>query len=584
MQTDMLAYVTPPGSHPVLGKWSQPLYDGYYPDRSFDRRYPAFIGFVSLLLAVFALWKDRRNSLPWFGICIVLIGLAAGPLLRINGNFYDGAPTLYRLLAKLEIVRLIRVPDRFNIFLALPVAMLAALGFRVFLGMWEERFKRFSKIAPKIWTGVFVVIVTVEYLTIPAREHDVSFDKTFYEAMAAEPGDYAVLNIPFRRGKEYMFDQTFHNRPIVQGNTSRLPDDALAFVYSNPWLAALKESFPYPIPEGDVGEQLFRLANDGIGYLVIRKDLLDVNLVDHWKRYLVASPRFEDDRIAVYSTKSQMDLDLDSLFEPVDGLDLVAVFLPSNCWNPGQVIGLTAAWANSKPLDARYEVLISLVNSNGASQQKIQYPLTDLEPNETWPINTIGQGYYPIPLDPVLTDGQYDLKMQLIRIPQGSPESDTWSLGEVIIQSTPCELPVRENATDVNATFGSELFLQDIIIEQDSDHLGINMSWLSLKEMIENYKIFVHLIDSDTGALVAQSDAMPVNWQYPTSLWWSGNWVKDTVSLELEGLPEGRYLLSIGVYAESTGERLEVVNSDGSKSMDRALLIPYSIQVGEDHE
>ena len=295
------------------------------------------------------------------------------------------------------------------------------------------------------------------------------------------------------------------------------------------------------------------------------------------------SPRFEDDRIAIYTTTPQVDLDFDLLFEPVDGLNQVAVSLPSSCWIPGQVIGLNAAWANSKPLDARYEVLITLVNSDGTSQQELQFPLTDLEPNETWPTNTIGQGYYPFPLDTNLTSGQYDLQMQLIRIPQGSPESDTWSIGEVTIRSTPCELPVSENAIDVNATFGIELILQDMIIEQYNDHLAINMSWLSLKEMVENYKIFVHLIESDTGMLVAQNDTIPVNWQYPTSLWWSGIWVEDTISLDLEGVSEGRYLLSIGVYAESTGERLEVVNADGSMSMERSLLIPYPIQVGNYH-
>ncbi|HET6447094.1 MAG TPA: hypothetical protein VFI27_21225 [candidate division Zixibacteria bacterium] len=578
MQTDLLAYVTPPRSNPLFGEWSQPLYDSYYPDRSFDRRYPAFIGFMSLLLAVLALWKDRRNSLPWLGVCVVLVGLAAGPVLRINGDFFEGAPTLYKLLAPLSIVRLIRVPDRFNIFLALPVAMLAALGFRVFLAMWTERYPRFSKVWPKLWTVVFIVFITAEYLIIPARGHDVSYDKTFYEAIAAEPGDFAVLNLPFRRGKEYMFDQTFHTRPIVQGNASRLPDDALAFVYKNPWLAALKESFPYPIPNGDVGEQLFRLANDGIGYLVIHKDLLDINLVNHWKRYLVASPRYEDERVAIYSTKPQVGVDLDSLYEPVDGLNQVAASLPSNCWNPGQVIGLNTAWANSMPLTVRYEVQVSLVNSNGATKQMTQFPLTDLEPNETWPVQTITQGYYSIPLDPVLPDGEYHLKMQLIRIPQGTQEGGAWCIGEINVQSNPCRLPAQKEDLGINATYGDELLLQDLQINQEGHQLALTMSWLSLREMVEDYKIFIHLIDPVSGMIVSQIDAMPVNWQYPTSLWWPGNPVVDTMTLDLDGVASGSYLLSVGVYAESTGERLEVVDSQGLKRMEGSLQFPHSIQ------
>lgn len=584
MQTDLLAYLTPPGSSPLVGEWSQPLYDDFYPDRSFARRYPAYIGLVALLLAGLALWRDRKNSIPWLGVVVVLISLAAGPMLRINGDFYESAPTLYRLLAPLRFVRLIRVPDRFNIFLALPVAMLAALGFRLFLAKWGELFPQYNRVGPKLWTSVLVLLVTAEYLITPVRWHDVSYDKSFYATMAEEPGDFTVLNLPFWRGKSFMFDQTFHTRPIVQGNASRLPDDAFAFIYANSWLSALKDQLAFPPPIGDVGRQLAILADEGIRYIILHKQLIDTNLVDHWKRYLVAAPRYEDERIAVYSTTPEVGRDVLPLVEPADGLIQVAVFLPSTCLTPGNVLGLGAAWANSKPLAERNEVLVSLVGSTGIAAQSAQFPLADLEPNETWPPQTIGQGYYPLLLDPTLPTEQYDLQMQLVRIPQDTLEGDPWSVGQISVQSNPCQLSGPSDALAVNATFGNELFLNGLKIGRQDHQLHLTLHWLSLTQMDQNYKIFAHLLDPATGVIVKQIDVMPLNWLYPTSLWWPGQRVIDMMTLDLDGVPVGDYVISLGIYAESTGERLQVVDLEGRQSAEQTLLFPYKVQTGDDHQ
>ena len=61
-------------------------------------------------------------------MALALLLLALGPILRLNGRLYDGVPTLYRMLEPLFLFRLIRVPERFNIVLALPLAVMAAYG------------------------------------------------------------------------------------------------------------------------------------------------------------------------------------------------------------------------------------------------------------------------------------------------------------------------------------------------------------------------------------------------------------------------------------------------------------------------
>jgi hypothetical protein len=204
--------------------------------------------------------------------------------------------------------------------------------------------------------------------------------------------------------------------------------------------------------------------------------------------------------------------------------------------------------------------------------------LTDLEPNETWLPHTIGQGAYPLTIDPLLPSDLYDIQMQLVRIPQNIREGESWSVGQIHVQPDHCIIPVSNDATAGNITYGNRLLLNSLDVKQIGQQLDINFHWLSLASMTENYKIFVHLIDPVTGTLVRQVDVMPVNWLYPTSLWWPGLEIKDRIPLGIDELQAGDYLLSIGVYDEITGERLQVVDAQGQSILEQALQIPIKIR------
>jgi hypothetical protein len=81
--------------------------------------------------------------------------------------------------------------------------------------------------------------------------------------------------------------------------------------------------------------------------------------------------------------------------------------------------------------------------------------------------------------------------------------------------------------------------------------------------METSYKVFVHLVDPTTEEIVAQDDAVPRRWTYPTTHWQSSEVVADTVLLSLDAVPPGRYHLRIGCYDPATGERLPVYGKDG---------------------
>ncbi len=292
MTTDLLAYITPPRRSPAFNAVSRPLYDSYYPDRTKGRRYPAFIGFAVLALVIIALVKRWRESYIWLIMALVLIGLAAGMAWRINGQFYTAVPTLYRLLAPLEFARLIRIPERYIIFLALPTSILAATGWQVLLNRLKNNHWR------NIVTLLLAILIIFEYRIGPAKLQYVGYDKSWFEQIAAEAGDGAILNLPlrFRFSKEYMFDQTFHGRPILQGHISREPENLYRFIENNAWIGDLQDLNQEP------ASLMTQLNQAGVEYVVLNKYLLEEPVWQNWLQQMPYPPVYENDRYLIYAT------------------------------------------------------------------------------------------------------------------------------------------------------------------------------------------------------------------------------------------------------------------------------------------
>jgi hypothetical protein len=92
--------------------------------------------------------------------------------------------------------------------------------------------------------------------------------------------------------------------------------------------------------------------------------------------------------------------------------------------------------------------------------------------------------------------------------------------------------------------------------------------------METDYKIFVHVFDPATRVPVAQDDAMPRRWAYPTTFWGSGEVVDDLIPISLRGVPAGTYGVAVGVYDPATMERLPVTGGAGQLQPDGRLVLP----------
>ena len=574
MQTDLLAYLTPGGSHPVLGPFTRPAYDRYYADRSGGRRFPAYVGVTVLALALVGIWKARRTSLPWATMALGLILLALGPTLRVGGRLYPAVPMPYRLAARLFVVRLLRFPDRFNLVLALPVAVLAAYGIAAVLARVRPRGRGAAFAVSCLLGGV----VLFDYLAIPVPLQRPP-SSPYYTRLAAEPGDFAVLNLPInpQHSKLYMFAQVTHHRPILQGKTARFPEGTYAYLDGHPWLRGLRQSGEMSPGLTDVSRQLAALAHDGVRYVILHKDLAGAGQLARWQRYLLLSPRFEDEQVAVYATAPIAGQDFTVADRLAPGIGPIQAIASTECLNPGGVLEVDVGWGATVPPGRDFDVKLALVDGGGIARQEESFPLSPAWPAREWPANAVAWGYYVLRARPSLPAGDYTVMLALADPATGEVQGEHAVVGRVTVRRSPCVYDVPPGAVGAvrtTALFGDDVRLLGYHLRHEGDHLALTLHWRAERRMEAAYKVFVHVFDPATQAPVAQDDAMPRRWTYPTTFWGPGEVVTDAIPISLEGVPAGAYGVAVGVYDPATAERLPVVDGAGQIQPGGRLVLP----------
>ncbi|MCP4537067.1 MAG: hypothetical protein GY832_07960 [Chloroflexi bacterium] len=577
LQTDLLAYLTPSASHPVLESLTRPAYDRYYANRPHARRFSAYIGVTVMALALFGVYKARRISLPWIAMAITMILLALGPVLRFNGQVYPGVPMPYRLAARLYVVRLVRLPDRFTMFLALPMAMLAAYGTTRVLAFARQRGGRASFAVPYLLGG----IILFEYLLVPMDLRHPSVSE-FYHQLSAESGDFAVLNLPVSAvdSKKYMLAQVTHQHPLVQGNTSRFPPGIFDYLSEHPWMHALCEFGTKPPEHTDVSRQLATLVQDDVKYIILHKNSNHPLRLDHWRHYFLVPPQFEDERILVYPTAPQAGRDLILTNELSPGIGLIRVITPTDCLIPGQPLNVQIGWGAITAPGQDWNVKLSLA-ADGETHHEQVFPLSENWPTGEWPANAVAWGHYALQVPPSLPGNIYSITLMLVDPATGLAQDQSVIVGRVAVNESACVLPIPPDATRVNALFGNELRLLGYQLQREQAQLTLKLHWRSEHLIKTDYVIFVHVLDPDTGLRVAQDDSMPRRWSYPTTYWDSGEIVSDAIPLSLENAPSGAYSVVVGVYDSETKKRLSVIAHDGQPQPDDQIVLPGDkVEVG----
>jgi hypothetical protein len=108
--------------------------------------------------------------------------------------------------------------------------------------------------------------------------------------------------------------------------------------------------------------------------------------------------------------------------------------------------------------------------------------------------------------------------------------------------------------------------------------ITLTLYWQAVAPMNEDYTVFVHLVEGETGRIITQQDNPPLAGWYPTSLWESGEVVRDPYRLTLPlDTPPGSHRLEVGMYSPDDGSRLPVMDAQGNQVGDRVILAPITV-------
>ncbi len=259
-----------------------------------------------------------------------------------------------------------------------------------------------------------------------------------------------------------------------------------------------------------------------------------------------------------------MQVNFDNLIE-LRGYDLGARTVKQ-----GDALRVTLYWRALAPMSESYRVFVHLVGlDNRVAGGADVIPARGAFPTVYWQPGDILRDDVQIPVAANALPGKYSIEVGLY--PVGQPGARLATVGSdddrALLDAV--KVAAREPVAAapqvrVGASFAgkAELIGYDVTnlakAGEPSQGLRLTLYWQSLAPFDRDYTVFVHLLDQN-GKTIAQQDQQPQAGNYPTSIWDTGDLIRDDYTLPLP--PNSllaQYHIEMGMYRPDTGERLPV--------------------------
>ena len=269
-----------------------------------------------------------------------------------------------------------------------------------------------------------------------------------------------------------------------------------------------------------------------------------------------------------------------------DSLELLGYNWEEKPVQAGDTIGFTLFWQALSDVAKDYSFILQLIDAQGQLVESgFRYRLgTEGYPTSRWQPGEVirGQYDYTIPAWPLQPNpGKAEMRVTLL-----DPTGAIWGsapLFSLEVQETErlFEPPSPQYALP-EGSLGGLVSLVGYDLTADSvgpgDSFVLVLYWQALAPISESYTVFTHLLDSEN-QVRAQKDSLPVGGARPTTGWVPGEFIIDEYELVVEAdAPPGEYLLEVGMYDASTGERLSALDTEG-RVLDNRIVLPIRIQV-----
>ncbi len=253
LSADLLAFFIPNARNPLFSGLTEPIYKNF--NALFPIEQAVFPGYVLLVAGLLAPWLKRwrkREIFFWFTTAAAAFVLALGPRLHVAGQEFGVSLPYAFLYGKLPFLTNFRAPNRFGLVVVLALAVMAALSLTS-LFEWVERqtagrglFKRVGRmqlaptdgdnsikngvrgrgkilVLPGLLAGGLMLFASLENMVypwpLPTAEAKIP---EIYRQIAAEPGNFLVMELPLAPLSPPLYYQTVYNKPMVGGYPSRI--------------------------------------------------------------------------------------------------------------------------------------------------------------------------------------------------------------------------------------------------------------------------------------------------------------------------------------------------------------------------
>lgn len=518
-QTDLLAYVLPPPQHPLFGSWTEAIYEQRF---QVNIRYWAYIGIVPLLLAFYAVKTRWREAWPWLLTSLFFFVLALGPWLRLSGKVYPVIKLPYSLAPDLFSTIGLNWPNRFNLALMPALCVLVGLACA-----------QISVRSKKPWILLIpALLILSEYLVAPIPLTAAPSHSPFYDQMAADTDDYALVDLPLTReaSEVHRYYQTLHHKPIVGGWDHRVPASTLAFIDGNPLLGTWRGNDQ---SEVTLDEALTELSEANVRYFVIHKDQLETVPERMRSLIFVSKPVYEDETIYVLPTAATLSQGYHVVHHFGEDLGLLhpSPFLSQPADRDTPLLSVEICWflGPQPPPADRYRVTLASPAGTPVYEQTISLPPTP-------------QG---------LVCERVPLALTLPFQPDWYNLSITPSTGEQSLGTYTTPLPIHSLQTRQGATFPAMGSTFGVTFDAPTELLGYNLEggdgfvwvdlfWRGLDRHHQAYSLLVQLLDPTTGHPVVSNDGF-----IPKLDWRKGEIFQERRILWLKDVPQGQYSLGI---------------------------------------
>ena len=265
-----------------------------------------YLGLAPLLLILVGLFRrpNRRLMLPWLLLAAIFAVLRLGHVLTIDGVIYQDT-----LLPKYYLDNLVPWLTKafwdtsfFQIGIILPLAMLSCYALQTVLEPAPRRLRAIAIL-------IVIALAAFEYYQPPISlfpRYQASY--RWIDWLALEPDQDAIhlINLPMgrNRSKRYLYHQTLHGYPQVEGLASRTPTAAYNYIEANLLLKAWRAGQPINclpnLMDGFAAAHAQLLA-DGFTHIILhRSSSADARLAESFVDIPAA---YADEHVQIYRLK-----------------------------------------------------------------------------------------------------------------------------------------------------------------------------------------------------------------------------------------------------------------------------------------